>query len=749
MKLTIPKLLVGVLFFIVFSCRKENNPPNIMDQTFSVKENSTPGLICATISASDPDGDVLTYKLDEVSTDFPFEIDSKNGNLKIKLNVNLDYEQIQQYKFRVIVKDATKSSSACVSIQIIDQQEIPNVIDQSFDIKENIEGLFSFGIVKFVSKGQNEEFNFSIVEGNTSNLFFIGEKSGELFLAKGVKLNYESAKSYSLQIKVQNKSNTELYTSITIGVNVLDVNENPTISDQSFSIPENSQNNTEIGSVIATDVDAGQSLNYSIIQSTISNAVNVDAITGKLFVSDKSKFDYETNKKIILAIKVTDNGTGALSDTANVTVNILDVNENPVISTKKLTIDENSLAGKEVGKVIASSYEGTPIEYTIVEGDGKGIFTIDKNTGMISVALSGVLNYETKKSYSLTLKVNETAKLELTTTDDITIDLNDINEHPVLTDQQFTSYKSDAVGVIFGRVSASDPDNGQTLLYSIIAGNSEGYFSIDSSTGNISLTKPVMMNGNKEINFVLVIQVTDNGLNSLSAEANAMVTVLQTTIPQNGLIAYYPLNGNANDESLNRFDGDIVGPLSTSDRKETANSAFSFNGLNDYIKLSTLVGNGIRSMSLWFRLDNNFDGSGNANTLISREGDFNNNSEFALALVPSASGWEGTPGKLRFLYSTSVSNYYYIQSNSTFWQKERWYHVVVIIHPTEGMKMYVDNVKQNSTYPYYSATGNCELNTYIGSYATVPNRYFKGKIDDVIFYNRALTETEVTEIYQK
>jgi hypothetical protein len=110
---------------------------------------------------------------------------------------------------------------------------------------------------------------------------------------------------------------------------------------------------------------------------------------------------------------------------------------------------------------------------------------------------------------------------------------------------------------------------------------------------------------------------------------------------------------------------------------------------------------------------------------------------------------EGTHGKLRFLYSTSVPNYYFIQSNSTSWQKERWYHVVVIIHPSEGMKMYIDNVRQNDTEPYFNAMGNRELNIFVGSYATVSNRYFKGKIDDVIFYDRALTEDEVNELYQK
>jgi len=744
-RLTLSQIVVFIFFFI--SCKKENNPPAILDQTFTVKENSTPGLVCATVTASDADGDHLTYTLSEENPSFPFEIDPSIGNLKIKLTANLDFEQIQQYKFQIKVTDGRHSSSALVTINIIDQLEAPSVADQSFNINENIEGVYSIGIIKFVSKGQNEEFNFSIVEGNTSNLFFIGEKSGELFLSKGEKLDYESAKSYSIQIKVQNKATPELYTITKVSVNVGDENEKPTINDQSFSILENSPNSTEIGYVKASDIDGDQSLSYSIIQSTMSNAVNVEAGTGKLFVSDKLKFDYEITKKIILAIKVTDNGTGALSDTANVTLNILDVSENPVVTTKKLQVDENSLIGKEVGKVIATSYEGAPIEYTITAGDGISKFTMNKNTGMISVAQSGVLNYETKNSYSLTVKVNEVAKPEYSSNAVITIDLNDINEHPVITDQQFSTYESVPVGAVVGKISASDPDYGQTLAYSITTGNSDGYFSVDSSNGNIILTKSINMNGNNEINFVLSVRVKDNGVNQLYSEANMTVNVVKPTFPKDGLIAYYPFNNNAIDESINSYDGWVYGPIITSDRKENAKSAYSFDGTDDYINLGSQVGNGIRSISLWFRPDVDINGANTrAMAILARDGDYDNNCEFNLAFIPQ--GWGYPAGKLRFTYSKNKNDYYSAFSDNQNWDKGKWIHVVVVIDENKGILMYINNICQNSVGNYYSPAEYSLLNTYIGSWGITPNWYFPGEIDDLVFYNRSLDSTEVQMLYR-
>ena len=63
------------------------------------------------------------------------------------------------------------------------------------------------------------------------------------------------------------------------------------------------------------------------------------------------------------------------------------------------------------------------------------------------------------------------------------------------------------------------------------------------------------------------------------------------TLPQaladlnDGLVAYYPFNGNANDESGNGNDGTVIGATLTADRSGNPDSAYSFNGVNDYINV--------------------------------------------------------------------------------------------------------------------------------------------------------------------
>lgn len=739
-----------MILFLFISCKKENNPPIIADQTFSVKENSTPGLVCATIVATDTDGDVLKFDLINNDEGLPFEIDRNNGNIRIKQNANLDFEKVQQYKFQVKVTDGRESASAIATINIADQLENPNVFDQAFEIQENIVGIHSLGVVKFESKGEREEYSFDIVEGNNSNLFFIGEKSGELFLTEGKSLDFETESKYSLQIKIQNKTNTSYYTIIKAEIIVNDVNEKPVMADQTLSIPENSENDSSIGTLLATDPDKGQQLNFAILQSSPENAVKIDTSNGKLLVSDKSKFDYEKNNKIILSVKVTDNGTIPLSDTAKVIVNVQDVDERPSITTQKLQINENSSSGQVVGTINAKSYFGTLIQYSIISGDGLGKFLIDKNSGIVTVAQSVELNYEYKRSYSLNLKVYEAENSDNYNTAAIIIELNDINEPPTLSPYEFAVHNPVSGSLLCGTVQAKDPDIGQIMSYSIVGGNTDGYFSINTLTGEISLENPLNMADNEEVDYKLIIRANDNGSNSLFAEAEARIKVIKQDIPKTGLIAYYPFNGNAVDESDNSYNGNVVGPTLSTDRNSKANSAYSFDGSNDYIDLGPKVGDGIRSISLWFRLDRNIDATLDRNVaLVTREGDYNNYSEFSLAFFPSGLGGTGTPGKLRFFYSVNKNNYYDVQSNSTSWQKDRWYHIVTIIHPTEGMKMYVDNIKQTDTEQYYNATENCQLSTYIGSWGILPNRFFIGKIDDVVFYNRALTDSEINDLFNQ
>ncbi len=119
-----------------------------------------------------------------------------------------------------------------------------------------------------------------------------------------------------------------LTASATITINLNDVNETvnqaPVISDQTFSIDENSANGTVVGNVQASDPD-GDILTYSISAGNSLGAFAINTLSGEITVADESKLDFETNPTFNLAIEVTD---GLLKATAIITIRINDLNEN-------------------------------------------------------------------------------------------------------------------------------------------------------------------------------------------------------------------------------------------------------------------------------------------------------------------------------------------------------------------------------------------------------------------------------------
>lgn len=112
---------------------------------------------------------------------------------------------------------------------------------------------------------------------------------------------------------------------------VNNVNDAPVISNQSFSVAENSANGTVVGQVVASDIDAGDTLNFAIVSG---NNLNIFEITntGSLKVRDNAPLDYETVTQVVLRVRVSDSGSPSLSAEANVTVNITDVNDAPAIA---------------------------------------------------------------------------------------------------------------------------------------------------------------------------------------------------------------------------------------------------------------------------------------------------------------------------------------------------------------------------------------------------------------------------------
>jgi hypothetical protein len=203
-----------------------------------------------------------------------------------------------------------------------------------------------------------------------------------------------------------------------------------------------------------------------------------------------------------------------------------------------------------------------------------------------------------------------------------------------------------------------------------------------------------------------------------------------------GLVAYYPFNGNANDASGNGHHGIVHGATLSKDRFGNSDSAYEFDGRNDYIHLSSLDSIGFKNgtVTLWFKLATGFHTGDKAINLFSKD-----NPSHEQNVIEAY--FDGNTGKIKLDYGDFQQSIF-SDSESLDYQ---WYHLA-FKWGNIGLKMYVNGIKQTESLDIVSPV-NADTITHIGTHQAGTN-FFKGDIDDIRIYNRALSDSEIQQLYQ-
>lgn len=212
-------------------------------------------------------------------------------------------------------------------------------------------------------------------------------------------------------------------------------------------------------------------------------------------------------------------------------------------------------------------------------------------------------------------------------------------------------------------------------------------------------------------------------------------------VPTNGLVGYWPFNGNANDESGNGNNGTVNGATLTTDRLGNADSAYSFNG-NSGITIphstSLIVGNS-STFSFWLK----YNSLSNSFNLVFKKG--------IVGGCPDSGyyfAYDGIPGPVFKCFGYGVpGNCSGISDSSSL---DNQWHNIVVVYNLQNSQIYFDGVLQDG-----DANNNINqaiLNTvepliigyYNGPYSGTS---WNGLIDDFGIWNRALTQQEITTMY--
>ena len=216
---------------------------------------------------------------------------------------------------------------------------------------------------------------------------------------------------------------------------------------------------------------------------------------------------------------------------------------------------------------------------------------------------------------------------------------------------------------------------------------------------------------------------------TLGLTASTMAQNLPNYVPANGLVGWWPFNGNANDESGNGSNGTVNGASLATDRFGNPNAAYDFDGVNDFIDLSNTSFQGDFSLSFWFSID-----------IISNQkiiSKFTNSQS-------NPNGWEielGNNGSLNYGNGTQQQYGQNIYNNNT------WSFGTFVLNSNNGQVTFYENGTQSSLYSNFSLVNN-NINVRLGARAnSVASIFYNGKIDDVGIWNHALTAQEISDLY--
>jgi VCBS repeat-containing protein len=201
-------------------------------------------------------------------------------------------------------------------------------------------------------------------------------------VATSAALDFETIPTFHMTVLATDNGTPVQSVTGAITIHLIDVNEAPVVNDQTFTVAENTANGTTVGTIVATDPDAGQTRTFSVTGGTGQTAFAVSA-AGVITVANSAALNFEVTPTFTLNVTVTDNATPTMSDTAVITINLTNVNEAPVITsngggaTASINVPENNTAvnivtvdDPDAGTALTFSLSGTDADKFVLSGTG-------------------------------------------------------------------------------------------------------------------------------------------------------------------------------------------------------------------------------------------------------------------------------------------------------------------------------------------------------------------------------------------
>ncbi|XP_075066196.1 protocadherin Fat 2 [Mixophyes fleayi] len=487
----------------------------------AVEDGLEPGDVIFQVSAMDKDigkNSALTFQFEE---DYKyFRIDPSLGDIILKQP--FDYEALNQYVLKVVVKDHGQPSLQTEEEVVIIVRNKSNPIFQSLYYTVTVpENVPVYTPILHIQARSPEGFRviYNIVENEAISFFSIDFKTGSLSVSR--QLDYETKTTHLIGVRATDSA-LGYFSEARVEINVVDVNDHPPVFSQMVytgHVMEKQPPDRPVIQLLASDQDSGknQEVSYRILGNNTDGThefFHINHKTGE--ISTSQELDYEITRQFQFKVRASDNGLPPLHTDALVIINVSDVNDNPPQFRQaqyEANVSELANCGHIVIKLQAldlDSIDAGKLEYLILSGNNHRHFTINKTSGVIS--LSNLCRNTLDLSYHLQVSASDGVYRD---TVPVYINVTYANKHSPFFQQDI--YEVDLVenaeiGTTVIEVVASDPDDGPygTVNYTIINKLALDMFSIDSK-GHIATLRKLDRENSTERLIAIKVMAKDGG----------------------------------------------------------------------------------------------------------------------------------------------------------------------------------------------------------------------------------------------
>ena len=501
-----------------------SSPLTAPNDSFNIPANAAIGTVVGTVADTDPNGGTLTYSITGGDTGNAFSINSSTGQITVNSGLSL---ADSNYSLSVQATDqygVSATSTAAITVTPV-PLTAPN---DSFTVPVNATVGTVVGTVADTDSNGGT-LSYSITGGDTGNAFAINSSTGQITVNSGLSV---TDSNYSLSVKA-----IDQYGVTATSTAAITVTSSPlTAPNDSFNIPANAAIGAVVGTVADTDPNSG-TLSYSITGGDTGNAFAINSSTGQITVSSGLSL---ADSNYSLSVQATDQYGVSATSTAAITVTPVPL----TAPNDSFNVPVNAAIGAVVGTVADTDSNGGTLSYSITGGDTGNAFTINSSTGQITVN-SGLSVADS--NYNLSVKATDQYGVTATSTAAITVTSSPLTAP----NDSFNIPANAAIGTVVGTVADTDP-NGGTLTYSITSGDTGNAFSINSSTGQITVNNGLSL---ADSNYSLSVQATDQYGVSATSTAAITVTPVPLTAPNDSFTV--PVNATV---------GTVVGTVTDTDQ---------------------------------------------------------------------------------------------------------------------------------------------------------------------------------------